>query len=131
LSLSDTPGSSRRHKIFILYVVAMLLAFLLPTPATPLAESQHLDKVVHFGIFLGFALVFYGDRHATAWRTFLISTAFAGGIELVQSILSYRQGDWWDFVAGAAGAGLGTVLVLLVLRQRRRALVASGRVGGQ
>jgi VanZ family protein len=131
LSLIDKPGSTLRHRIFILYVVAMLLAFLLPTPATPLAESQHVDKLVHFGIFLGFALVFYGDRHSRAWWIFLISVAFAGGIELLQSILSYRQGDWWDFVAGAAGAGLGTVLVLLVVRQRRRALVASGRGGGQ
>ncbi|MFL5401768.1 MAG: VanZ family protein [Gemmatimonadales bacterium] len=101
----------------MLYVVAMLLAFLLPTPAMPLAETRHLDKVVHFGIFLGFALLFYGDRHWKPWWTFLISTAFAGGIELVQSTLPYRQGDWWDLAAGAAGAGLGTVLVLLFERK--------------
>jgi VanZ family protein len=121
LSLSDTPGSSRRHRIFVLYVIAMLLAFLLPTPATPLAESRHVDKVVHFGIFLGFALVFYGDRHWSPWRTFLLSLAFAGGIELVQSTLSYRQGDWLDFAAGAAGAGLGTFLVIWSRRQTARA----------
>ena len=117
MSLPDTPRSSRRHKIFILYVVVMLLAFLLPTPSTPLAESQHFDKVVHFGIFLGFALVFYGDRHATAWRTFLISAAFAGGIELVQSTLPYRQGDWLDWAAGTAGSGLGTLFVLWLERR--------------
>jgi VanZ family protein len=117
LSRSTKLDSSKRHRIFIVYVVAMLLAFLLPTPATPLAESQHVDKVVHFGIFLGFALVFYGDRHARAWRIFLISAAFAGGIEVVQSTLPYRQGDWLDFIAGAAGAALGTVLVLWLERR--------------
>jgi VanZ family protein len=117
LSLPNNPGSTRRHKIFVLYVVAMLLAFLLPTPTTPLAETRHIDKLVHFGIFLGFALLFYVDRHWRAWWIFLISTVFAGGIELVQSTLPYRQGDWLDFAAGAAGAGLGTVLVLLIERQ--------------
>jgi VanZ family protein len=119
LSVSAKPGSTKRHKIFVLYVVAMLLAFLLPTPATPLAESQHVDKVVHFGIFLGFALLFYRDRHWSAWWTFLPSAAFAGAIELVQSTLPYRQGDWLDFLAGTAGAALGTALVLW--QQRRRA----------
>jgi VanZ family protein len=51
------------------------------------------------------------------WWTFLVSVAFAGGIELVQWILPYREGDWLDFVAGAVGAGLGAVLVLLLERQ--------------
>jgi VanZ family protein len=120
LSFPDYRDARWRHRIFILYVVAMLLAFLLPTPSTPFAESRHLDKIVHFGIFLGFALVFYGDRHTRAWWTFLISAVFAGGIELVQSTLPYRQGDWLDFVAGVAGAALGTVVVLLIQRQRRR-----------
>jgi VanZ family protein len=104
----------------------MLLAFLLPTPATPLAESQHFDKVVHFGIFLGFALLFYRERHWNAWWTFLISTAFAGVIELVQSTLPYRQGDWLDFAAGAAGAGVGAILVLVT--RRRGAYVAARSV---
>jgi VanZ family protein len=89
----------------------MLLAFLLPTPAIPLAESQHVDKLVHFAIFLGFALLFYRDRHWSVWWTFLVSTAFAGAIELLQGTLPYREGSWWDFAAGVAGAGLATVLL--------------------
>ena len=95
----------------------MVLVFLLPVPTTPLAESSQVDKLVHFGIFLGFALLFYVDRRWRVWWTFLISVAFAGGIELVQWTLPYREGDWLDFVAGAAGAGVGAVLVLLIERQ--------------
>jgi VanZ family protein len=112
LTLPSAPGSTRRHKIFLLYVLAMLPAFLLPTPAIPLAESEHVDKVVHFVAFMGFALLFYRDQHWRAWRTLLMSMAFAGGIELVQWTLPYRDGDWLDFAAGAAGAALGTVLGL-------------------
>ncbi len=103
--------------MFTLYVVMMVLVFLLPVPNTPLAESKHVDKLIHFGVFLGFALLFYIDRHWRVWWTFLISAAFAGGIELVQWNLPYREGDWWDFVAGSAGAGLGAILVILTERQ--------------
>jgi VanZ family protein len=121
MSVSEHPASEWRHKVFASYVAVMVLAFLLPMPTTPLAESRQVDKLVHFGIFLGFALLFYFDRHRRGWWTFLISVAFAGGIELVQWALPYREGDWLDFVAGAAGAGLGTVVVLVIGRQPGRA----------
>jgi VanZ family protein len=123
MSLSEHPAPEWRHKVFVCYVAVMVLVFLLPVPTTPLAESNHIDKLVHFGVFLGFALLFYIDRHWRAWWTFLISVAFAGGIELVQWTLPYREGDWWDFVAGVAGAGVGVVLVLLIARQERRSAV--------
>jgi hypothetical protein len=45
----------------------MALVFLLPVPTTPLAESKHVGKLVHFGLFLGFALLFYIDRQWRVW----------------------------------------------------------------
>ena len=95
----------------------MVLVFLLPVPPTPLTESNQFDKVVHFGIFLGFALLFYFDRPLSIGWILLTSFAFAATIELVQSVLPYRQGDWWDFLAGAAGASVGGAIVLLIERQ--------------
>jgi VanZ family protein len=103
-----------RHKIFVGYVAFMVLAFLVPVPATPLAETKHVDKLVHFGVFLGFALLLYIDRASKVVWLLLISFAFAAGIELVQWFLPYRDADWWDFFAGAAGAGFGALLVRLV-----------------
>jgi len=114
MRLSKHPAAEWRHKVFVCYVAVMLLVFLLPVPTTPVAESRHVDKLAHFGIFLGFALLCHIDRQWKAWWTFLISVAFAGGIELVQSILPYREGDWLDLVAGAAGGALGVVLGLLI-----------------
>jgi VanZ family protein len=121
--------AGRRHQIFIVYVVLMVLVFLLPVPDTPLAESRHVDKLVHFGVFLGFALLFYIDRHWRLWWTFLIAVAFAGGIELVQRTLPYREGDWLDFAAGVAGAGIGAALALLIARQEHRAAAGQARSG--
>jgi VanZ family protein len=109
-----------RHKIFVGYVVVMVLAFVAPVPATPLAEVNHIDKLVHFGIFLGFALLLYIDRASEAVWMLLISFTFAGGIELVQWFLPYRDADWWDFFAGAAGAGFGVLLVSVVKAKLQR-----------
>ncbi len=92
----------------------MVLVFLLPVPNTPLAESKHVDKLIHFGVFLGFALLFHIDRASRVGWTLLNSFAFAAGIELVQWVLPYREGSWWDLVAGATGACVGALLVSLV-----------------
>ena len=117
LVLFTEEASILRHRVFVGYVALMVLVFLAPVPATPLAESNHLDKLVHFGIFLGFALLLQVDRGPKVWWAILVSSAFAGAIELAQWVLPYREGDWWDFVAGAAGATFGTVLMLLIQRR--------------
>jgi len=129
MSLSEHPAPEWRHIAFVCYVAVMVLVFLLPVPTTPLAESNHVDKLVHFGVFLGFALLFYIDRVSRVGWTLLTSFAFAAAIELVQWVLPYREGDWWDFVAGAAGAGLGAVLVLLIERQAGRVAARSAQSG--
>lgn len=108
-----TPRAARsRHGILVLYVLAMVLVFLVPVPtvSVPLPAPDRFDKAVHFGIFLGFALLYDLDRRPSAGRTLLVSFAFAGGIELVQWVLPYRSGDWWDFTTGAVGRGVGAAL---------------------
>jgi VanZ family protein len=117
--LNEEEGSEVRHRIFVGYVALMVLTFLAPVPATPLAF--HVDKLVHFGIFLGFALFLHADRAPEARWTLLFSFAFAAAIELAQSVLPYREGDWWDFVAGAAGATVGIILMLMIERRARAA----------
>lgn len=104
------------HRLFVGYVILMLLAFLMPLPNTPVAEPQYADKLVHFGIFLGFALLHHADQRSNPWWTLLLAAAFAGGIELVQAILPYRDGDWLDFLAGTAGAAMGAILTRILPR---------------
>lgn len=118
---SIPPVNSLRHTLFVLYALAAVVAFLAPVPPVPIPVPGGFDKVVHFGIFLGFALLLYLDRRPTVGRTLVVSLGFAGAIELVQSVLPYRSGDWRDFVAGAVGAGVGVGLALLVAPRPSRA----------
>ena len=119
-----------RHKIFVGYVVVMVLVFLGPVPTIPLAEANHVDKLVHFGVFLGFALLLYVDRASKVLWILLISFGFAAGIELVQWFLPYRDADWWDFFAGAAGASLGVLFVSVAEANRQRGARKRTKEGG-
>jgi VanZ family protein len=96
------------------YVAAMLAAFLMPIPYTPDYFPGAFDKLVHLGLFLGFAVL-------VAWRTrglrkrrilvaFGSTAAFAGLVEVLQLLLPYRSGDLVDLVAGVAGGVVGAAL---------------------
>ena len=113
----DIPAQWR-HRLFIAYVICMVLLFLTPTPDLGLEELSHIDKVVHLGLFFGFALLFYLDRSMSPPRIFLISTLFAGTIELIQWLLPFRDLEWGDFLASAGGAALASLLVIPVERRR-------------
>jgi VanZ family protein len=123
MSLLDRLTPEWRHRLFVAYAVAMLLVFLTPSPDVGI-EFGYVDKAVHFGLFFGFALMFYLDRRVSPGRTFLTSAIFAAGVELVQWVLPFRDVELADFIAGAAGAGLATVILLLY-----RASIASGSGG--
>jgi VanZ family protein len=113
-SPSDRSLSRSGRRLFIAYLVVILVIFMMPVPETPLGESRHLDKLTHFAAFLGFAVVYYQTRRTTVGRTFVISCAFAAGVELLQGALPYRDSEWWDFVTGAVGSAVGAVLVFLL-----------------
>jgi VanZ family protein len=117
---SEHSAPAWLHSAFVAYVLFMLVLFLLPMPAAPLEGTTHIDKVVHFGVFLGFAVLFHLDRAAGAAPVLLASVAFAAAIEVLQLLLPYREGDWFDWAAGAVGGSAGAALVLWRVRQRAR-----------
>jgi VanZ family protein len=116
---SPDTKSARLNQALLGYVLIMLVVFLLPLPSGPLEPTRHLDKVVHFGIFLGFAVLFHSARSSGLAQTLLASVAFAAAIEMLQLLVPYRDGDWYDLAAGAAGGGVGAALVLWSARRGR------------
>jgi VanZ family protein len=102
-----------RSAVLVAYVVGILAAFLMPVPAAA-GPAGRFDKLVHFGLFMGLALLLVWSaspgrphRAAVALGT---ATALAAVVEVLQAFLPYRSGDVVDFVAGALGAGLGALL---------------------
>ncbi len=83
-----------------------LTLMLLFTPVASNLPSEYytwLDKVVHFVMFAGLALVGYWNVGSIT-PVVLLAVALAGGTELLQGFLPYRSREIWDFLAGAGGA---------------------------
>ena len=116
-SLEDRHVSIRRLADWA-WLVAMLVACLLPKHLLPLHEhgagaspTPHLDKVVHFLMFLGFGLLWGGARPVTALVLGLIvavATELAQGLPLV-----HRDPDLFDGLADVAGVLVGVAIIRL------------------
>lgn len=117
----------RHYPLTLLTTLAIVLLSVLPFPEVPqLAEVPLADKWVHFVMYGGWSLVCWFEmarserrqahRKSLAQLLFfgLICSALLGGLlELVQAYCTTcRSGDFWDFVADAIGALLGSLLGL-------------------
>lgn len=81
------------------------------------------DKVVHFCMFLPFPIIYYlcfksltrKPVKAVFWAldTLVIGAAFAGATELIQRTISYRTGDWHDFLADILALAIACAITIL------------------
>ncbi|ESP95171.1 hypothetical protein N483_12540 [Pseudoalteromonas luteoviolacea NCIMB 1944] len=81
---------------------------------------EHLDKVVHFGVF--FALAFF-SHHAFRFKIWFHMTLLIGygaAVEWMQSTLPYRQASLGDFIADVMGAISYFVAIWLFRKYRLR-----------
>ncbi len=88
---------------------------LLFTPVASGLPSEYytwFDKVVHFVMFAGLALIGYWNFGSITLVLFFTVT-LAGGTELLQGFLPFRNREIWDFLAGAGGAlaGIGVPII--------------------
>lgn len=115
----------KTYPLTLLTTLAIVLLSVLPFPEVPqLADIPLVDKWVHFVMYGGWSLVCWFEMarserrtnhtKATGWLLFygLVCSALLGGVlELVQAYCTTtRSGDFWDFVADAIGAVLGTLV---------------------
>ena len=109
-----------RRVVFFGYVATLLGATLAPLSSDAYDVVSGLDKLVHVALFGGVATLLCWNLKSVSppivTRVFLLTTAFAAVIELVQGQLVYRSGDLWDLVAGSAGAILGICFAWVVAR---------------
>ena len=107
-----------RRSVLAVYLVALLMATLSPLPSTSYDLVRGMDKLVHVSLFGGLSILLYWIGFSSMRMMVAIGmiavSGFAGLIELLQGLLSYRSADRMDFLAGAIGAllGLGVALIL-------------------
>ena len=118
------------------YLAGIWSALVLIFCNIPIAETENklplfegFDKMVHLGFFFVLTvLLFYGKirqqlsytyRIITIIKILIITTAFGGGIELLQlTVFTYRSAEWWDFFADMIGVGMGIFSYIFLHRFR-------------
>ncbi|MBP6764873.1 MAG: VanZ family protein [Rubrivivax sp.] len=128
-SLNALLNDPRYHRtwrglLLLLMAVVSWFAFAPDPGGSGFAHADKLNHMLAFGVLGGTAVLTGHASAARLGRVALALVAYGAFIEVVQSYLPTRQGDWLDLLADAAGIGLGVCLVVL-LRRRWAAPVPS------
>ncbi len=113
----------RPWRVLLLFLMAVVSWFAFaPDPGGP--GFAHADKLKHVLAFaaLGFAATLAGRASVPRqWRVVLSLLAYGAFIEVVQSYLPSRRGDWLDMLADALGVAVGMALVVAMRKSWRLA----------
>jgi VanZ family protein len=109
--------------LLLLLVVAILWLALSPVP--PKTVDTGWDKANHAMAFaaLGFVSVWAVWPRPRGWAWLVLALlAFGGAIEIAQTFLPPREGDWWDLLADGVGIAIGLLFALPItaISARRR-----------
>lgn len=117
-----------RQRIWIAYWLLIFTATHVPAGDLPHVGRRHVDKVVHFGLYMGLAVLagrYLGVtktvrfRHrALLWAGVFV--AYGAFDEWLQQY-THRSMDFWDWVADVCGIVSGSALVALWPRPPSRA----------
>ena len=123
----------RTHALLLRNIIWALVIFLLctmPTNTLPTSPYSipHIDKLVHGGMFFIMALFLCSELNyqtkCKPWFIYLLTMFFCvlygGVIEVLQSHVFHRSGDWWDWGADALGALWGCLLYPVVRKMKRQ-----------
>ena len=116
------PGSWWWRALFGALLLSILYLALSPRP--PQSVDTGWDKLNHVFAFaaLAWSGTFSGPGHAR-WMRLLAAALmlFGAGIEVVQSFIPERSGEWADLLGDGAGIALGLTFAAL-MRGRLRAV---------
>ena len=119
------PPSARRRRAWRIVLILLLLtiAWLAFSPNPPPEASTGWDKMNHLLAFSVLAacasFAWAGTRWRFAWVT-LALLAYGVFIEVVQTQIPGRSGEWPDLLADSLGIAIGLLLVALLERLRKK-----------
>lgn len=113
-------------------LAAVLQLVVLYWPRTPSENGiPHLDKVIHFSIFL-VVVVTAVRAGLPRGPVFAVCALHAPGSELIQHyLLPHRDGDWTDATADLVGVLAGVLLITVGPWRVKRPSPADARAAGR
>jgi VanZ family protein len=113
---------------WLLLGLVVVVGWLALQPRPPASINLGWDKLNHAAAFAALAFAAWLG-HAASWRqrgvALLALWAYGGLIEVAQTWLPPRQGDWADLLGDTVGLAVGTALAAGILR-----LLMPGDVAG-
>lgn len=118
----------KRYPLSLLTTAAIIYLSLGNTPDTGGIEIPHLDKAVHFIMYLGLCSVLWFeylrshselDNTRIAIGAIVTPTILGGALEIMQALLTdNRSASVIDFFAGALGVFVAAFVGLYIIRPR-------------
>lgn len=105
---------------WLLLVLVVAVGWLALQPRPPASMNLGWDKLNHGAAFAALAFSAWLGHAASTRRRGLALLAlwiYGGLIEVAQTWLPPRQGDWADLLADTVGLALGTALAVGILRR--------------
>ena len=110
----------RRYPLTLLCIAAIWYLCFFKPPTTPMSQITFFDKWVHVSMYLGTCTLLWWEylrshvrrsgKRLLVWAI-AAPLAMSGAIEILQATLTTtRSGDWFDFLANAAGIGLAAAI---------------------
>lgn len=105
-----------RHGLFVLVLLGVLIAALLPGPQAP--DFGAGDKINHIAAFVTLAVMAaWAWPHARLALIALALSAFGGAIEGLQALPAIaRDAEWADWLADSAAVAAVLLIVAVVRR---------------
>ena len=104
----------------LLLLMMLVVGWLAFTPTPPALPFDQADKIEHALAFAALAaaaaLAGRGGQRGT-WIAAASMLAFGGFIELVQTQIPGRTGDWFDLAADACGIAIGLAAIGIARRR--------------
>lgn len=124
----------KRHINSILWAIIVLMLCGAPSsefPSMGFLNIPHLDKVVHFGLYVVFTLLLISENNVLRQRGgltkkslligFTFAVAYGGIIELMQMLVFTSRGaDFFDFLANIIGSTSAILSYKLLNKLSRR-----------